>query len=523
MHRSNKAVTNKSLSRLSGEVLSILLAFIVATSISLAQTYTNWTLNGDVVNNGTIRVNRNIINNTTGLVTVSGTGVVVLQGNGAVQSHSIQCTNLSNTYPISIIRLDLIGTRPTSLNTPTLVPTQLRVGDGTTAYTAASPGFSISTQTLTIGGTSTYMATSTAALTFSGGTVLFNSAAAQSILNNAAGVTYGTLSLTAAGTKNLTTGGTVTAATLTQAGGSGQLSVTENMNVTGTATIADLGAISVGKTLQLTAVATSASISAMNNTGTGTFQNASNGTATITTLSGNAGTINQSGTSGTISFTNAAVNAGTITTATGTINFNDNLSGAGTITLSGNGNVLFGGSVAQTTYNLNNGTVTYNKNTAQSVIATPYNNLTIANAIDTSAANYKTAANTLTINGNLVVNAGNTLDMKTYSTSTFGAGSSNLGKLMWQGNNIFVSGTGVTEFYGNGATTVATGATYGNILFTGAGAMTISSAVTATGGDPNVGVTVKSNLTITGATLTVTGMDFNNIGTYTNNGTLTVN
>ena len=91
------------------------------------------------------------------------------------------------------------------------------------------------------------------------------------------------------------------------------------------------------------------------------------------------------------------------------------------------------------------------------------------------------------------------------------------------GNNIFVSGTGVTEFYGNGATTVATGATYGNILFTGAGAMTISSAVTATGGDPNVGVTVKSNLTITGATLTVTGMDFNNIGTYTNNGTLTVN
>jgi len=136
--------------------------------------------------------------------------------------------------------LDLIGTRPTTLNTPTLVPTQLRVGDGTTAYTAASPGFSISTQTLTIGGTSTYMATSTAALTFSGGTVLFNSAAAQSILNNAAGVTYGTLSLTAAGTKNLTTGGTVTAATLTQAGGSGQLSVTENMNVTGTASIADL-------------------------------------------------------------------------------------------------------------------------------------------------------------------------------------------------------------------------------------------------------------------------------------------
>jgi hypothetical protein len=48
----------------------------------------------------------------------------------------------------------------------------------------------------------------------------------------------------------------------------------------------------------------------MNNSSTGTFENASNSTATIATLAGNTGTINQSGATGTISFTNAALNTG---------------------------------------------------------------------------------------------------------------------------------------------------------------------------------------------------------------------
>jgi hypothetical protein len=38
------------MSRLSGEVFSILLAFIVATNISFAQTYTDWTLHGNADN-----------------------------------------------------------------------------------------------------------------------------------------------------------------------------------------------------------------------------------------------------------------------------------------------------------------------------------------------------------------------------------------------------------------------------------------------------------------------------------------
>jgi fibronectin-binding autotransporter adhesin len=516
VHRSNKVVTNKLLSRLNGGVFSILLALIAATSISLAQTYTNWTLNGNATNNGTIRVNRNIINNTTGQVTVSGTGVVVLQGNGTTLSHSIQCTNLSNTYPISIIRLDLIGTRPATLNTPTLVPTQLRIGDGTTAYTAASPGFTISSQTLTIGGTSTYMATSTAAITFSGGTVLFNGTTAQSILNNAAGVTYGTLSLTGAGTKNLTTGGTVTAATLTQAGGSGQLSVTENVDVTGTGSFADIGAISATKKLRLTAAATSGSVTSMNNSSTGTFENASNATVTIATLAGNTGTINQSGASGTISFTNAAASNGTITnSSTGTITFANNLTGTGTISQTTNGTINVGGSFTQNTYTLTGGTVVYNGTAAQSVIGTTYNNLTIS----TTSGN-ATASAAITLTGNLIINSSSTLDMSGYSTSSFPGGSNNnAGTIRWSGDNKYVAGAGTTEFYGASTGNVAAGANYGILLFSGSGMKTFAaSPVTANG---NMTVNSGASVTVSGITIQING-NVSLIGSMTNNGTISI-
>jgi hypothetical protein len=506
--------------RLGGEVFSILLAFIVATSLSFAQTYTNWTLNGNVVNNGTIRVNRNIINNTTGLVTVSGTGVVKLQGNTA-GSHSIQCTNLSNTYPISIIRLDLIGIRVTTLNTPVLVPTQLRIGDGTTTYTAASPGFTIGAQTLTIGDVSTYMATSTAVLTFSGGTVLFNKntvVSTQSILNNAAGVTYGTLSLSGNELKSVTTGGTVTAATLTQTGG--QLSVTENVDVTGTGSFTDIGAISATKKLRLTATATSGSVTSMNNSSTGTFENASNGTATITTLAGNTGTINQSGATGTITFTNAALSTGIITnTSTGTVTFANNLTGTGTVSQTANGTINVGGSFTQSTYTLATfGTVVYNGTAAQSVIGgiiITYNNLTIATTVGNA-----TASAALTLTGNLVINSGSTLDMGAY-TGTFGAGSSNLGKIMWQGSNAYVGGTGTTEFYSAAVGNVATGANYGNLLFSGTGMKTFATAGTTTAMG---NITVNSGAQVTvnnGVTVQVNGSTLVS-GNITNNGAVNV-
>jgi hypothetical protein len=176
-------------------------------------------------------------------------------------------------------------------------------------------------------------------------------------------------------------------------------------------------------------------------------------------------------------------------------------------------------------YITTNNTVDYNGSSAQSVTSFTYNNLTVSNAVDTSAANYKTAASTLTVGGTLTVNSGNTLDMGSFSSSTFGGGSTNSGKIRWSADNVYVIGTGTTEFYGSTDGNVAAGASYGNLWFTGTGTKTIGAgvAVIATGGTAAFGVTVTNNLTIAGTgSLTVTGMDLNNDGTITNNGAITV-
>ncbi len=482
--------------------------------MSVAQDYT---LNGNVVNNGTIRVRRNIINNTTGMVTVSGTGVVRLDR--TINNHLIRSTTL--TYPITFSNLSMTQTMTVTLQVDVTVTNSLTIGDASNPYTNAGTGFSIGARTLTISNLSSYLATSTAPLTFSGGTVIFNGAAAQLILNNAAGVTYGTLSLSGAGAKSVTTGGTVTAATVTQTIGSGQLLVTENVDVTGTGSFDNIGAISAAKKLRLTAAATSGSVTSMNNSSTGTFENASNGTATITTLAGNTGTINQSGATGTITFTNAAANTGTgiiTNTSTGTVTFANNLTGTGTVSQTANGIINVGGSFTQSTYTLATaGTVVYNGTAAQSVIGTNYYNLTIATTGGNATAS---AAITLTT-GNLVINSGSTLDMAGFTTSLFNGGlNNNLGTIKWSGNNVYVKGTGTTEFYSAAVGNVAAGANYGILLFSGTGMKTFAvSPVTATGT-----MTVNSGAPVTvnnGVTVQVNGSTLLS-GNVTNNGVVNV-
>jgi hypothetical protein len=391
--------------QLIGRGFIILLALALITT--LADSQQNLILNGDIVNNGNINVARNVINNTAGLVTVSGSGVVRLQGNvtGPIPSHSIQGGTGINFY-----RLDFRGNRPTTLAVSTGVSIRLRVGYAGNIYNAAGNGLDIAANTLTISGTSSYLGS--APLTFNSGTVVYNSTAAQSILNNAGGVTYGTLTLSEAGAKDVTAGGTVTAASLTQTGG--QLSVTENIDVTGAGSFADIGAISATKRLRLTAAATSGSINAMNNSGTGAFENAANIALTIAALSANAGTVQNSGT-GSIAFTNAVASNGTITnTSTGTIDFNNDLSGTGTISQTAGGTVEVGGTFTQNTYSLNSGSVIYNSSTAgQSVVGATYNNLTLNNAS-------KTLANAATANGNLTLDASSAFNMNGNSMSLGG-------------------------------------------------------------------------------------------------------
>ena len=182
------------------------------------------------------------------------------------------------------------------------------------------------------------------------------------------------------------------------------------------------------------------------------------------------------------------------------------------------------GGTGARTYALN--TFTYNGTSAQTVLGgESYNNVTIASATDTSAANYKTASAAFTVAGTLTINAGNTLDMGSYAASTFAAGSNN-GKIRWSFNNVYVAGAGTTELYTSNAGNLAAGANYGNIWITGTNkTVPAGVAVTATGGaDAAFGVTVAGSLTVAATgSLTVTSMDLNNDGTITNNGSITVN
>lgn len=165
-------------------------------------------------------------------------------------------------------------------------------------------------------------------------------------------------------------------------------------------------------------------------------------------------------------------------------------------------------------------TVDYNGSGPQSVAGLNYYHLTISGATDTLAAYYKTVQSSTNVSGVLTINSGSTLDIGTFTSSTI-AGGTNSGKIRWSGSNVYVGGTGTTEFYGSNPATLAPGVSYGNILVSSTGTNTISGAVTAIGGTAAVGVTVNSNLTVSG-NLTITGMDLVNNGTITNNGTVTV-
>jgi hypothetical protein len=539
-HQRNKVVTQRTLSRLVGKGLLALITTVLFFNVTLAQLPLiggSLYINGSFVNSGTISVNKHIINNTTGAVSVlPGTvaSTVILTGAANAAGHSIY-----GGGPISFYRLDLRGGRETRLKVNVEVTDRLQVGYTGNTFTAADSGFTIENNTLTIDSSATYLGS--ANLTFAGGTVAYTSAVSQVTINKATGVRYGTLNFSGAGAKSISaaTTGPDTAATITQTGG--QLSVLGNFDITGTGSFANIGAITAAKKIRLTATATSCSVTSMNNSGTGTFENASNISATIATLAGNTGTINQSGaTPGAITFTNAATNTGTITntstgtvsfnntianntpgiisnTSTGLLDFNNNLSGSGTITQNGGGSTEFGGSVAQGTYNLNNGLVTYNGTTAQSVNGTPtYNNLTIATTGGTA-----TASAALTVNGNLIINNGSTLDMMNYTGSTFnGSSNDNAGTIRWHDDNKYVRSagtTGTTEFYSSTAGSVALGTSYRNLLFTGTN-KTISTAITATGDmtiDPGASVTVD------GVSIQING-NLNNAGSLTNNGTISV-
>ena len=411
------------------------LCAVLTTGIALSQ---DLILNGNVVNNGTISVNRDVVNNTAGAVSVTGTGAIRLIGTTA-GSHSID-----GGTSISFTSLDVIGSRETTVDVNTSVVDALRVGFASNAYTAGGNGFDLGANTLTLGGTATYDAASTSALTLSGGTVNYTNATAQTILTRgAAGLStaYGTLQLS--GDADFTvpagTGGSVSSATVSHTG-AGSVTVNENFNITTTGAFGTLADVASGKTVDFqstTAASTITNLTTLAGTlrksgdqtlgittvtataGTGVIDNAGTNTLTIGTLTANDGTV-QSTSTGTVAFTNAAASAGTITTATGTLDFNNDIASTGTLSVTGAGFANFAAAVSSTTLTFNSASTATYDGGAQT-IATPssggYGNLVADGSAAKSGAAGFTVASDLTLNQNIAMAASQVLTLTSTSAA----------------------------------------------------------------------------------------------------------
>ncbi len=354
-----------------------------------------------------------------------------------------------------------------SLSGTTAVQSSLSIGSGTT--------LSVAGDTLTINGIPSNAGTFAA--NAAGSLVIYNGAGNQSVL----GALYDNLTVQNGGTKTAL-GAVDVAGRLTN-------TATFDLSTFALTTGASASIVNTGSTIQTAGNVTFGARHLID----GTFiYNASSGSQTL----------------GAASYLNMTLSGGS--GATGQKNFPaDTVSVRGIYAISG------------ANRNYGSGVFAYAGAAAQTVFSSEaYAGLTITGAADTSV--HKTADGNLTLSGALFIAANNTLDMLGFG-GTFGSGSMNSGKIMWQGNNAYVAGSGMTEFYGTTPGLVAVGAAYGNMRFSGSGTKTISGAVGATGGNAAFGVTIDSNLTIgVGASLTITGMDMNAIGPITNNGTITV-
>jgi hypothetical protein len=546
--------------------ITLLAGLIGISSVSFSQTVTAGTLHitGTFVNYTNISVNNHIVNETTGPVSIlpgSTTSRVTLAGNTVGSGHTIY-----GGGSISFYRLDLRGARETRLKVNVRVTNMLRIGFAPNAFTAADSGFTVENNTLTIDSAATYLSSSTAKLTFAGGTVIYDNTnpGSQTIIDHKA--IYGTLNLSSGNTNYIipsVADASFEAATLNHSTGTGSVTINDSLKVTGSAAFGTIADIASGKVLELTSTTAASTIDGLttltgtmqkagtqklvittvtNTTASGIIENIGTDSLAIRTLSGNAGTIRNTST-GYLAFNSPATSTGTISntstgsltfdntitnntpgtisnTSTGTVTFANNLTGTGAVSQTNGGTMNVGGSFTQNTYTLNgtNGTVLYNSAAAQNVIGTPYYNLTITGTADTST--HKTATGIFSVGGNLTIAANSNLDMSSYSISSLGGGT-NSGKIMWQLGNAYVGGSGMTEFYGPNAGNVAAGANYGDMLFTGAGMMTFATAGTTTAtGD----VTVNTNAKITvdnGVTLQVNGSTYA-IGDITNNGIVNV-
>lgn len=478
--------------------LVALFSLILLASMAFGQ---NLNLNGGTQSlSGTWNVKGNVNNNNaSGTYTFSGT----VNLNGTTSAQDVGGTTA--TQPLVFANLNAVGTQIKNQQATVSVNTAFVINSGA--------AYNVLDNTLNFGGT-TAVTSGTFDASNASSIVNYTSGSSQTVLSSTYG---GTLGLQGAGAKTLA--GDVTTAIVTQAGGSGALTVNNNLTVNG------------NSASTLTSVADVEATKALTYSGTNTL--------TIETLTDNTGTIDLTDASGTgvIAFTTAVTNGGGLIRATnnGTLDFNVDVDNTGgTIQLQSTSKATLAGNfTAVGTLTFPTGTfVTFDGAGAQNVPGVSFGTLRTLGATTT-----KTALAGITVldafdNGGIANNAV-TFDFSTFThTLPVLANLDNTaGTVQFGGtaNGVLFS-TGTVDYNAASGDQVIKGhATnrYSILTLTGGGSKTVA--------DADLDVTTDAGLTVSsGVELVVEGTRSLTVGytsgdltlasgsTVTNNGTITV-
>lgn len=474
--------------------LVFLMTLIVSVSLTFGQNINLRGAGGTI--GGTVNV-RGDINNNGSSGNYSFTGTVNMNGTSGTQDIG----GNTSTNTLTFATLNAVGSVVKDVLVTTTVSTAFTLNSGA--------AFNVNDNTLNFGGTTT-LTSGTFDASNASSIVNYTSGSGQTVLASTYG---GTLGLSGAGAKSL--GGATTAAIVNHTAASGAFTIGNTLAINGSSA-SSLDEIIVSSTLTHSGSNTLTIANVSNLTG-GTITNTSSGTTAFSQASLLTGTGTISASDGALTFagdidvSNASGNFSVSGDATATFAENFTNSGAGTISFGGTSTAIYNNSTG---------------NNIQTVLGTPYVNLTVTGAGDTTFATggKKQVNAALTVSGTLTIAGNNVLDMQ---SNTLGGGftGANSGKIMWAAGNTFVGGSGVTEFYSGSAGTIAANTGYGVIWLTGSGTKTISGTVTAgPGSGLGTGVMVANNLTVDGTgVLTVNGdLDVESSGSITNTGSITV-
>ena len=484
--------TRTIVQRTVGKCITFLAAVILVSSLVYGQG--NLILRDGVSysGTGTLNVKKDIDNsNTSAPVSIGGT--VNLTGTATTQ-------NVGNVLEssISFSTLNAQGSQPKQLNVTVTVASALAVDNAITV--------DVTDQTLSIGGTSVLTGTGTLDVDNASSVVNFtrNDGTPQTVL----GLTYaGTLGVSGSSAKDL--GATTSAVTLTQAGGSGALTVDEDLSVSGTGTFATIADITGTSSLSFGATANGSITAITTITTGGVLTNSSSNLITVATLSDNDGSITAVGAGG-LTFTTATNGGGTIEAQAGTLTFT-NLSGnGGTIQTVGAGGLSFTNAAANSGTidgSGGSGAVSFGSTLSQTggAVTAGTGNASFASTVTNDATSSVTAGTgtSLDFNGN-IDNSG-TIDLTGTGSATMA------GNFITSGTLTLAAGSNWT--YDGASQDMAT-ATYGHLNTAGSGTKTALGTITVAGNFDNGG---SGDLAITTdmdeETLDVTGTRDNTNGT----------